>query len=74
MPHEPNYNTPPFTSLLQVPRRLSRQPASGRYQMPDYLMNCWSLLEVDLTAATCLLQVHYDAPCHKAAVPFRVRL
>ncbi len=48
--------------LTQIPRHPCRHPDNGRYEMPDYLVNCWSQLERDLTMATCLLQVHYDTP------------
>lgn len=37
--------------------------------MPQYLMNCWSQLEVELTVATYLLQVHYDVPAIRPLYP-----
>ncbi len=55
---------------MQIPRRPCRHPDNGRYEMPDYLVNCWSQLEQDLTVATCLLQVHYDTPAIRPLYPF----
>ena len=74
MPHEPDYNTPPFIPLTQVPRHPRQHPDNGRYEMPRYLIECWSQLEVELTVATCLLQGSLQCTCHKAAVPFCVWL
>ncbi len=59
MPHEPDYQTPPFNPLMTIPHRLRRLPGSGRYEMPPYLADCWSKLESDLAMATYLLQVYY---------------
>ncbi len=70
MPYEPNYTTPPFIPLTQTLRRPCRNPGSGRYQMPDYLINCWSQLELELTTATCLLQAHFDIPAIRPLYPF----
>ncbi len=74
MPYEPNYTTPPFIPLTQTLRRPCRNPGSGRYQMPDYLINCWSQLELELTTATCLLQAHFDIPAIRPLYPFRIRV
>ncbi len=69
MPHETDYSKPPFVPLMQIPRRPCRNPDSGQFEMPNYLIDCWSQLEADLTAATCLLQVHYNITAIRPLYP-----
>ena len=69
MLHEPDYQAPPFSSLMIIPRRLRRLPGTGKYEMPSHLVDCWSKLEADLTMATYLLQVYYGVPAIRPVYP-----
>ena len=69
MPHEPDYKTPPFSELMKTPRCPRRIPESGWYEMPSYLRDSWSKLELNLTMATHLLQDYYNVAVIRPLYP-----
>ncbi len=69
MLHDPDYQDPPLTPLMMIPRRLRRLPGTGRYETPSYLVDSWSKLESDLTLATSLLQVYYGVAAIRPLYP-----
>ena len=67
--HDTDYQTPPFSDLMKIPRRPRRIPETGWYEMPSSLKHCWSKLELNLTMATYLLQDYYNAGAIRPLYP-----